>query len=199
MAVEVLLPGFVARALSTRVGEVVTLHTLCYFESQGQGASFEPRLIGFLSPRDRRFFDLFTTVKGIGNRKALRALAEPPASVADAIARRDARALTALPEIGKRLAETMIAELTGKVEPFLGAAGEGGFATGRGTITPARPDRSADLPPPVADAIDALCALGESRADAERKVQRVLERASSESSGGVVTADTLLAAVYAGR
>jgi holliday junction DNA helicase RuvA len=188
LALEILLPAYVARELSVMEGKTITFHTLCYLEGQGQGTSFEPRLIGFLSPSDRKFFDLFTTVKGIGNKKALRALAERPATVAAAIARRDTRALTALPEIGKRLAETIIAELFGKVDAFL--AGPAGAAIG--TIEPL-PSR---LPPVVQDAIAALCALGETRPDAERKVQLAMERLNGAE---IKTADTLIAAVYSGR
>lgn len=198
LAMEVLLPAYVARQLATSVGQQVSFHTLCYLEGQGQGSSFEPRLIGFLTPKDRQFFELFTTVKGIGNRKALRALDEQPSVIAAAIAKRDAKALTALPEIGKRLAETMVAELIGKVEPFL--AGPVGDAVPTSAIE-ARPGwglpAASRLPPHVEDAVAAMCALGETRAEAERKVQLAMERLGPKGATG--DADAILAAVYAGR
>jgi Holliday junction DNA helicase RuvA len=193
-ALEVLLPGYLARDLAQRTGQDVTLHTLFYLEGQGQGSSFIPRLIGFTTPDERAFFELFTTVKGIGNRKALRALAEPPARVAAAIAARDAKALVALPEIGKRLAETVIAELHGKVDAYL-------LGDLPDPDRPApRPTMEGKLrPPAVADAIDALCALGETRADAERKVDLALGRLEPSARARYDAPDKILALVYAGR
>ena len=187
LAVEVLLPAFVATKLTNQVGQSVTLHTFLYLEGQGQGTSFEPRLIAFAHPTERAFFELFTTVKGIGNRKALRAMAESPAAIASAIARKDAKALTQLPEIGKRMAETVIAELTGKVDSFL--AGDVEMKAGRGAGF-AMPSRTVSAP--VADAIAALCGLGETRADAEQKVERALERAARTPT----SADEIIGLVF---
>ncbi|MDX2133076.1 MAG: Holliday junction branch migration protein RuvA [Planctomycetota bacterium] len=172
LAYEVMLPGYLAERLAERVGQRVTLVTLQLFESPNQGATFVPRLLGFGSTDERRFFELFTTVKGIGPRKAMRALASPPAAVAGAIAAKDARALTALPEIGKRLAETVIAELSGKVEAFLGE-GEREVLE-RAAAGTGEPSAN----PILADAIEALMALGESRADSETLVRRACERAA---------------------
>jgi len=115
-----------------------------------------PRLIGFSSERDRAFFELFTTVKGIGNRKALRALVRPFAETATAIANRDTKALTEMPEIGKRSAETIIAELHGKVDVFVGEIAS--------TI-------EVTMPPFSEDAILMLVQLGETKRDAKRLVQ----------------------------
>jgi Holliday junction resolvasome RuvABC DNA-binding subunit len=114
--------------------------------------------------------------------------------VAGAIARRDTRALTELPEIGKRLAETVVAELFGKVDAFL--AGAGGVVGGGGRPGAMIEPSISRFPPVVADAIEALCALGETRADAERKVQVAIERLNGAE---LKSADTLIAAVYAGR
>ncbi|MBC7772968.1 MAG: hypothetical protein H7210_10770 [Pyrinomonadaceae bacterium] len=71
----------------------ITLYTMEYLEGQGQGTSFIPRLIGFASPAEREFFDLLTTVKGLGNKRTLRALAVEPGAVVQAIIGRDARRL----------------------------------------------------------------------------------------------------------
>lgn len=189
---EVLIPAYVSPALAPRIGQTVTLITMEYLEGQGQGTSFIPRLIGFQSARDRDFFDLFTTVKGIGNRKALRAMAIEPAQIARAIAERNAAALVKLPEIGKRLAETIIAELSGKVEPYLSeqelrtleVKSAAVFATPR-------------LNAAGEEAVAALVALGESRSEAERRVALALERASKGGKATPKTSDELIAAVFA--
>lgn len=183
MAYEVLLPAFLAQRLGEHLGSMLTLHTLEYLESQGQGASFIPRLVGFESPQERRFFELFTTVKGIGNRKALRAMASSPALIARAIARRDACWLQELPEIGKRLAETVVAELHGKVEAFLSPDEE--------RVLESKSSPSGGL----ADrAVSALMALGESKPDAQRMVARAIERQPSLESP-----DAVVSAAYASR
>jgi Holliday junction DNA helicase RuvA len=190
LAYQVLIPAFLAPGLMPRLGQTVTFHTLQFLDSPNQGATLLPRLVGFSTPLERQFFELFTTVKGIGNRKALRALAVQPADIARAIQARDARALTQLPEIGQRLADTIVAELHGKVDRFLAPAGPG----------------TVDLkPPPVGprtapeqEAIEALIALGETRADAERLVDRAVTAARA-ADRPVDTPDRLLAAVYAAR
>ncbi len=116
---EILVPAYTAARLEGKIGQHVKLHTLYYFESQNQGATMIPRLAGFLSPSEREFFELFTTCKGIGYRKALRAMTLDAAQIAYAVANRDVAMLQSLPEVGRRTAETIVATLHGKVDRFL--------------------------------------------------------------------------------
>lgn len=161
---EVHVPAFVITRLAQRLGEVVSLKTLHYLESHNQGSSFLPRLAGFLSDEDRDFFELFTTVKGIGNRKALRALAIDSGQIAMAIADRDSAFLQSLPEIGKRTAETIIASLNGKVDHF---ATSGAFAqsTAKDTAAVDANDAGGAMNNSMArEALEVLMQLGENRA-----------------------------------
>lgn len=158
---EVHVPAFVVTRLSQRVGEVVTLQTLHYLESHNQGSSFLPRLAGFLSDEDRDFFELFTTVKGIGNRKALRALAIDSGQIAMAIADRDTSFLQSLPEIGKRTAETIIASLHGKVDHFATA---GAFVKSTGKDAKANDVNDTPSTGMAREALEVLMQLGENRA-----------------------------------
>ncbi len=119
---EVLVPAYAAARLGGRIGQAIELHTLHYLESQNQGAALLPRLAGFLTVEDRRFFELFTTCKGIGNRRALRVMTLETAQIAAAIAGRDLATLQSLPEIGRRTAETIVATLHDKVDSFAGAS-----------------------------------------------------------------------------
>ena len=165
---EVLVPSCDAGALLMMTGREVAFHTLHYFESQGQGSHFVPRLIGFSSRQQRAFFELLTTVKGIGNRKALRAMQVSHERMAEAIAAGDARFLSTWPEIGKRTAESTIVELKGKLDSFL----RDPLAARRATAMV-----SASIPLPVgpaADAEDILVALGEVRAQARALIERAL-------------------------
>lgn len=182
-AYEVLVPAFLAQSLAEQAGQRVTLHTIQSIESPDQGASFVPRIIGFSAAPERRFFELLTTVKGVGTKKALRALAAPVGEVARAITLRDAAALARLPGIGKRLAETIIAELHGKVEAYAGAA-----------IMEQKPGAARAEQEPLQRAIAALVRLGESPLEAERLVRRAME-----GDAGLSTADELVAAALALR
>jgi Holliday junction DNA helicase RuvA len=176
---EVLVPACDAGELLTREGREVSFFTLHYLESQGQGSHFVPRLIGFRSREQRAFFELLTTVKGIGNRKALRAMQVSHARMAEAIAAGDAKFLATLPEIGKRTAESTIVELKGKLDPFLVdpvAAKRAAQAAAVAGVVP--------LPVgPAADAEDVLVALGEPRPQARAKIERVVGAVGGEALG----------------
>ncbi|MEY3027385.1 MAG: putative Holliday junction ATP-dependent helicase RuvA [Planctomycetota bacterium] len=180
---ELLVPACDAGELLMRKGTKVSFVTLHYLESQGQGSHFVPRLIGFSSREQRDFFELLTTVKGIGNRKALRAMQVPHGRIAEAIAGGDAKFLASLPEIGKRTAESTVVELKGKLDPFL----KDPSATRRAletTAAVAAAAAAASAPSgPAADAEDVLVALGEPRAQARAKIERVLAAAGGEEIG----------------
>ncbi len=208
LAYELLIPAHLADEIHARQGQRVTFHTLQYLEGQGQGTSFVPRLIGFARPEDRRFFELFTTVKGLGNKRALRAMAMPPARIARAIAEKDTKALQTLPEIGKRLAETVIAELTGKVEAYLSEAEvrELDAASGQSRQW----ESKGGLTPEAREALATLVALGEREQDAEQMVRRAIARLAEASSAGAAagaaqaakgtpSSGDLVAAALAGR
>ena len=175
---ELLVPAADLNLLQAGVGEEMTFHTLLYLQGDANGGNLEPRLIGFLRREDKKFFEKFITVKGIGPKKALKALALPVGEIAHAIESKDARFLVELPEIGKRTAETIIAELSGKVKEFASAIPATSAATslGGGRRTPVEED-----------AIQALIALGERRIDAEH----LLERAKQLAPNARTTNDLL--------
>lgn len=160
---ELLVPASDLLSLRSSVGETLTLHTILYLEGDPNRGNLEPRLIGFMRLSDKKFFDRFTTVKGVGVKTALRALSVPVGEIAKAIESRDAKALGGLKGIGKRTAELIVAELAGKVTDF---------AMGY-DISPVAPR------PALSDEEDAAVAfatgpqMGLRRADAERLLQRV--------------------------
>src|SRR5947199_9913300 len=126
---ELLVPAADMVELQANLGEEATFHTILYLQGDASGGNIEPRLIGFLRREDKKFFEKFITVKGIGPRKALRALALPVGEIAQAIESKDARFLCELPEIGKRTAEQIVAELSGKVKEFATPISETSGAT----------------------------------------------------------------------
>lgn len=225
LAYELLIPAYLADRLgASGPGGPITLHTLQYLESQNQGASFIPRLLGFASPREREFFELLTSVKGLGNKRAMRAMAVEPHTIARAISERNARFLQTLPEIGPKLAELIVHELKSKADKYalstadlgaLDASSTGAVGhVGQPTVEP-KPTRTrksaAALPPhpatgapapalpPVRQTVDALIALGENPLDAERMVARVIDKARAAGQPVPASTDELLTAAYAGR
>jgi Holliday junction DNA helicase RuvA len=163
VAYEVLVCGYALGELTSCLGREMTLHTLEYYEGSSMGGNLIPRLVGFLHPQDRAFFEKFITVKGLGVRKAIKTLAEPIGRIAMAIEAGDEKALSRLPGIGKRMAAQVIAELKGKLTSFALDAGEKGE-----TPVETAETWTADMH----DALEVLCALGERRPDAQRWIER---------------------------
>ncbi|MCA9286814.1 MAG: hypothetical protein KDA22_16435 [Phycisphaerales bacterium] len=175
---ELLVPACDLMRLAGSVGETARFHTVHYLESQSQGATFFPRLVGFSTRSDLEFFLLLTSVKGIGNRKALRSLQMPIPDVAAAIAARDIALLTTLPEIGRKTAETIVLELRDKVDRFVVDRRAGAAVPAGGP--------AASL---MTDAVTVLAMLGESRTTARQLVERALAADPGlESADAMVTA-----------
>ncbi len=179
MTYELLVPAADAADLQSSVGQQITFHTLFYLEGDPSRGNLQPRLIGFLRAADKRFFERFTTVKGIGPKTALKALTMPVGQIAQAIEEKNTRFLTELKGVGKRTAELIVAELAGKVKDF---------ATGVGTTTATaltpRPDHEEY-------AIAGLVALGEPRAIAERLLERVKQNKPNLKTAGELIREML--------
>jgi Holliday junction DNA helicase RuvA len=161
---ELLITAADAQNLQDAVGQSLTLHTLMYLEGDPNRGNLEPRLVGFSTPRDKKFFELFTTVNGIGPKKALKALSVPIADVARAIETGNTRFLVDLPQIGRRLAEQIVATLSGK----LGAFAEGAVRS----VAPSR--RSAEEQAAIAAMTSPQ--MGLRRAEAEALLDRVKQQ-----------------------
>ena len=119
---EVFVPsGIAARLRQAAEGErtnPVTLYTIYYIDGGMGGGHLTPKLVGFLDPLDREFFEVFTTVPGVGFMKALKCLIRPLNEIALAIERGDAVFLEELPHVGKKTAERIVTELRGKMTKF---------------------------------------------------------------------------------
>jgi len=171
---ELLVPAADVTALHVNLGEQVTFHTIFYLEGDAARGNMEPKLIGFLRADDRKFFEKFTTVKGIGPKTALKALTVPVGQIAQAIESKDTRLLLQLKGVGRRTAELIVAELAGKMKDFV-----------TGTAPAFAPEIKREAF--EEDAIAALVALGESKVIA----QRLLDRAR-QSNPQLNSPDTLL-------
>lgn len=122
MCYEVFVPsGIAARLRHAPEGDrrnPLTLYTIYYIDGGLGGGHLTPKLVGFLDPLDREFFEAFTTVPGIGFMKALKCLVRPLNEIAQAIERGDTRFLQGLPGIGPKMAERISTELRGKMAKF---------------------------------------------------------------------------------
>ncbi len=149
---EVMLPSYCISALSDQIGSDIVLCTMEYYEGAPAGGSSVPRMVGFLSEAERDFFRKFISVKGMGIKKGLRSLSIPIATIASAIENSDDKTLMSLPAVGKRMAQQIIAELSGKLSSFAVGA-EPLKSTGEG------------FKPFQLEALEILIAWGEKRSE----------------------------------
>jgi Holliday junction DNA helicase RuvA len=178
---EIFIPEFARRALQDRLGREIHLHTVEYLEGNPMQGRLIPRLVGFLNPIEREFFDMFCEVDGVGVKKALRAMVRPVQEVAAMIEEQDAKGLATLPGIGPATADRIIAKLRRKVPKFaLLVAGEAASAAGTGV--------ERDL---LSEAYEVLRVLGHAEVEARRLLDGVLDKKTKYKD-----VDSLLHAVY---
>lgn len=180
---EILIPEFTRRQLQNKVGERVSLHTIHYLDGNPAHGRLTPRLIGFLSPVEREFFEMVCSVDGVGAKKALRAMVRPVPEVAALIEEQDAKGLSGLPGVGAATAERIIAKLRRKMPKFallvsLPAAGEEDHKV----------LVKADI---IRETYDALRILGHSETDARKLIDAVLAQKKSFKD-----VDSLIRAIY---
>jgi Holliday junction DNA helicase RuvA len=179
---EVLIPEFTRRQLQAQIGHQTSLHTIEYLEGNQMASRLTPRLVGFLNPIEREFFDLFCQVDGVGVKKALRSMVRPVQEIAALIEDQDAKGLAALPGIGPATAERVIAKLRRKVPKF---------ALLVGRDLPADVSTERDV---LSETFDALRALGHSETDARKLLDDALSRKKKYKD-----VDEMLRAVYEQR
>jgi Holliday junction DNA helicase RuvA len=158
---EVLVPASSLPDLQRLVGNDVTLFTIQYLDGNPAMGNLVPRLVGFLAETEREFYHELVKVKGVSTRKALRAMAVPAHQLAAAIENGDERFLASLPELGKRTAAQIIAQLRGQVQRFLAPA--------------AAPLPVGELTDAQRIALDILVQWGDRRADAQRWIAAAVE------------------------
>lgn len=160
---EIMLPGYAVSALGSKIGSDITLCIMEYYEGTPAGGNLIPRMVGFLSPAEKDFFERYTSVKGMGIKKGLKSLTVPIGTIADAIEAGDEKMLTALPGIGKRFSQQIIAGLKGKLADF--ALGEADAAI-----------RKEAFEAYQIEALEILIAWGERRAEAIELIQLACSR-----------------------
>jgi Holliday junction DNA helicase RuvA len=133
-------------------GQTVTLHTHLHVREDGLS------LYGFITPTQLRLFELLLTVSGIGPRLALGVVgATTPDAFYQAVATNDPVSLARLPGIGRKTAQKVILELRDRVA---------------GQVEEAPPGAEPAPGDTWGQAVEALMALGYSRAEAVGAVNR---------------------------
>lgn len=175
---EILLPANVmARLVEKKIGDVIALY-IYYQQTERQP---RPVLIGFTRESEKDFFQRFISVGDIGPLKAVKALDQPVAEIAEAIETGNIAALINLKGIGRRTAQKIIASLAGKMEKFTTPV--------QGGSVPASVNE--DIIQPVLDVM--VNQLGHRAADARKLVAEALARKPDIS-----TSETLFDEVYRG-
>jgi len=138
-------------------GEKVVLHTHMVVREDAQ------LLYGFYAESERSMFRSLIRINGVGPKLALTILSGVSADeFTRCIMENDARALTALPGVGKKTAERLIVELRDKLDSDVSLPA----AATPACVTPAPTN-------PVSDAVSALIALGYKAQEASRMVRAV--------------------------
>lgn len=166
---EVMVPGYLEAELAGQVDQPVEFFTIDFLEG-ASGSQQSPRLAGFASDQERKFFEQLLKVPGMGIKTSLRALKIAPSRFAQIIESGEAKMLAELPGIGKKSAERIIAELRGKLDQFLSPQALRPMAMGEDEIT----------------AVSVLVNLGLRRMEAEELVKKV-------RAGGVTERNELVA------
>lgn len=188
--IEVLIPEHTRRQIQARLGEPIALHTSFYLEGNPMTGRMVPRLIGFLTPIDREFFDIFCSVDGVGVRKALRAMIRPVRELARAIEDQDVKMLATYPGIGEALAERIVAKLRRKVGKFALIIGPEPSGTDTQQANGAPESAEPDV---IRDTYAALLSIGHTESQARQVIDRVLAGAGKKKFKSV---PDLIEAIY---
>jgi len=160
-AVEI--PGSTAQQLP-KAGERATLLTRLSFNAND--GTFQ--LFGFATSMERDCFDVLNTISGIGPRKALGILSQIDiGAFAQAIVRQDMAYLSKIKGVGQKTAERLMVELREKMVPFVSKAPAPAVLPGKQN---------------VAEAVQALMALGCKPVVAEKAVKSAVERLGEDAA-----------------
>lgn len=172
---------FVSQATLARLpskGAEASLHVFTHVREEAL------LLYGFATAAEKETFQLLISVSGVGPRLAMAVLSGlSPSDLARVVVTRDLKALTQIPGIGKKTAERLFFELSGKLKVDDLVA-----------QVPVDPALLGDSPP-AQDAVEALVSLGYSRSESERAVAQALARQQPQDGENADASSLLRAAL----
>jgi Holliday junction DNA helicase RuvA len=143
------------------------------------------QLFGFSDLLEKRIFTLLTTVKGVGSKSGCEIVSRIDVrDLLRAIAGGDVGALQRIKGIGKKTAERIVVELKDKVAEF----------TQQSSLFAAQADGrqiEVQIIPPVGEAVEALCALGFPRSEADALVAKVDQSVISAANASEIVREAL--------
>ena len=181
---EITMPAFVWRSFEdTEIGSDVSIETYHYVLER----SPTPKLVGFTREIERDFFKKFIEVPKVGPTVATQAMIFSVSTIAAWIEAGDTAAIKRLPKIGARTAETIVAQLKGKVYNEAMLQDEGFSAPEK--------EEPATLSEMQQLAVEGLVRLGYKQAEAASWVEAV----STNGDGEPQDAEEIIRAVFARR
>ena len=124
-------------------------------------------LYGFATQNEKQFFELLTSISGVGPKAAISVLSVLNTdALVLAIVNDDVRALTAAPGVGKKIAQRILLELRDKLGTELPSMSASAEAGQQAAAVPQTENRA------VADAIAGLSVLGYSSAEVGAVIRR---------------------------
>lgn len=143
------------------LGSIVTFFIAPIFREDTQ------ELYGFTHKEEKKLFQQLLHLPGIGPKTALHLISHLGVDgLQQAVATQDLKTLCRVPGIGKKSAERLVVELKDKIDSFI--------PTGTHTL--------------YTDALKALVQLGRSQADAQRALQKTLDKDPPETLSALITA-----------
>jgi Holliday junction DNA helicase RuvA len=176
---DILIPAYVMKMIKANSsdGDELEFH-VSYNQTERQP---KPVLVGFQSPLDKEFFELFISVEDIGPSAAVKALSKPVREIARWIEERDTKALRQLKGIGERKAEKIIATLKGKAAKYALMQ-----------EVAAAPEVTEDFRKEVSYVL--VNQLGHKHVEAEQMIEEAIKR-----NPGISTSEELFEEVYRGQ
>jgi Holliday junction DNA helicase RuvA len=159
---EVFVPPIVAQEISGTYQDDDPL--VLHVSTQSGRDQPWPILFGFLTPRQKAFWELLISVPRVGGKVAARAMVVPIEGIAEAIQQGNRVYLDGLPGITLDGADKMIASLRKKVGPFVQPTAA--------VLTPAV--RRTEAEEMRYDAVSLLVVMGIKRPEAQRGVDQLL-------------------------
>jgi Holliday junction DNA helicase RuvA len=160
---EMIVPPIVEQELSASYHEEDPIQV--WVSTQSGRDQPWPILFGFLSPRQKSFWELLISVPRVGGKLAARAMVAPIESIAEAIQDGNRAFLDGLPGITLDGADKMIASLRKKVGPFVQPAA---------SRIPVHPVKRSEAEEMRDDAVALLVVMGIKRPEAQRGVDQLL-------------------------
>jgi len=156
---------------SLKMGEIVKIYTYLYLRED------KILLFGFLTEKEKVFFELLISTSGVGPKVGLKVLSKmTPDNFKQAILWEDLDSITAIGGIGNKLAKKIILELKEKIKK-----------TTLKEIKEVKSFQSKD----VQDAVDALVTLGYAYKEAIDAINKTKEKFKKEMTVGELIRESL--------